>query len=90
MLQHQYYNPKKAKEVKAVTTITEGMENVRTFKPAPVIPYNEMPRSERQEVAQEWRNKQTREWVKAGMPPLVGPNGGLSEYAINRQMKEKK
>ena len=51
MLQHQYYNPKKAKEVKAVTTITEGMEEVRTFKPEPVIPYNEMPRSERQELS---------------------------------------
>lgn len=90
MLQNQYYNPKKAKEVKAVTPITEGIEEIRTFKPEPVIPYNEFPRSERQELAQEWRNKQTNEWVKAGMPPLVSANGGLSEYAINRQNREKK
>ena len=89
MLQNQYYNPAKAKEVKEVTPITEGLEEIRTFKPEPVIPYNEMPRSERQETAQEWRNQQTRAWVKAGMPALVGPNGGLSEYAIKRQTTEK-
>ena len=85
MLQNQYYNPQKAKEVKAVTKITEGIEEIQTFKPEPVIPYNELPRSERQKMAQEWRNKQTIAWVRAGMPPIVGPNGGLSEYAINRQ-----
>ena len=86
MLQNQYYNPRKAKEVKPVeSSLYIGFEEIQTFKPEPVIPYNEFPRSERQELAQEWRNKQTKEWMRAGMPPLVGPNGGLSEYAINRQ-----